>query len=208
MPDADDFELTFRPDYHLDEFDALMRKLDVLGDSAVRSSVKIALQCDGRSTDVDGLVTDHGLNDCVRNVIQGLAAFGDEGLARHRFGAVHIAEINAGSAAGMVDQTTYILARRTRGSRIRYWWETETGGEGDLLVVCEPLDFWGAVTLTNRALVAVAPYPVSDTWMSGYFPHDPTLEVSVRSRLYPDLGRWFRGVVEEWFARHPNEEER
>jgi len=56
--------------------------------------------------------------------------------------------------------------------------------------------------------VAVAPYPDSDTWVSGYFPHDPTLEVTVRSRLYPDLQRWLRAVEKEWFATHPEVEER
>lgn len=204
MPAADDFDLSFTPNYHLERFDALLQQLGAIADPMVRTSVKVALQCDGRSTDIDALVEDYRLTDRVRHTIESLATFGDEALSVHRFGAVHVAEINSGSAAGMVDQATYLLARRTRGAKIKYWWETETGGEGDLLRVSEPLDFWGAVTLLNRALVAVAPYPVSDTWISGYFPHDPTLEVSVRSRLYPDLHRWFRAMVEEWFAAHPN----
>jgi len=202
VPDPDDFDLTFTPDYGLDEFDRLVRQLDTIGDRAVRTSVRVALQCDGRLADAAGLAQQYGLGDRVQSIIGRLAAFGDEDLGVHRFGAVHIAEINSGSTMGMVDQTTYVLARRTRRAQIRFWWETDTDGEGDLLVVSEPLDFWGAVTLLNRALVAVAPYPVTDTWTSGYFPYDPTLEVSVRSRLYPDLRRWFRAVVDEWFAAH------
>lgn len=208
MPDPDDFELTFTPDYHLDEFDHLMRQLDAIGDRAVRTSVRVALQCDGRLVDAEDLAQEFGLDDRAQSIIKRLSEFGDESLGVHRFGAVHVAEINSGSAAGMIDLTTYLFARRTRGSQIKFWWETENGGEGDLLRVSEPLDFWGAVTLLNRALVAVAPYPVSDTWISGYFPHDPMLEVTVRSRLYPDLRRWFRAVVDEWFAAHRNLEER
>ena len=208
MPDPVDFDLTFTPDYHLDEFDRLMRQLDTIGDRAVRTSVKIALQCDGRFVDAKALAQEFGLDDRARGIIERLSEFGDESLGVHRFGAIHVAEINAGSTVGMVDQTTFVLARRTRGSQIKFWWETENGGEGDLLRVSEPLDFWGAVTLLNRALVAVAPYPVSATWVSGYFPHDPTLEVTVRSRLYPDLHRWFSAVVEEWVAAHPDSEER
>ena len=203
MPNLDDFDLTFTPDYHLDEFDRLLRQLDAIGDRAVRTSVRVALQCDGRLVDADALAQQFGLDDRARSIVERLAAFGDEDLGVHRFGAVHVAEINAGSTAGMVDQTTYVLARRSRRAQIRFWWQTETGGEGDLLVVSEPLDFWGAVTLINRALVGVAPYPVTDTWTSGYFPYDATLEVSVRSRLYPDLRRWFRAVVDEWFVAHP-----
>lgn len=203
MPDPDDFDLTFTPDYHLDEFDRLMRQLDAIGDRTVRTSVRVALQCDGRLVDADALAQQFGLDDGVRDTIERLSSFGDEDLGVHRFGAVHVAEINAGSAVGRVDQTTFILVRRTHGAQVKYWWETEHGAEGNLLVVSEPLDFWGAVTLLNRALVAVAPYPVNDTWTSGYFPNDPTLDVSVRSRLYPDLRRWFRAVVDEWFAAHP-----
>lgn len=203
MPDPDDFDLTFTPDYGLDEFDRLMRQLDAVGDSAVSTSIRVTLQCDGRLVDADALAQQFGLDDRVRNIIERLAAFGDEDLGVHRFGAINVAEVNSGSTVGMVDQTTYVLARRSRCAQIRFWWETDTGGEGDLLVVTEPLDFWGAVTLVNRALVAVAPYPVTDTWTSGYFPHDPTLDVSVRSRLYPDLRRWFRAVADEWFAAHP-----
>ena len=203
MPDPDDYDLTFTPDYGFDEFDRLMRGLDTISDRAIRTLVRVALQCDGRLVDADAVAQQFGLDDRVRSIIERLSSFGDEDLGVHRFGAVHIAEINSGSTMGMVDQTAFVLARRSRGSEIKFWWETENGGEGDLLVFSEPLDFWGAVTLINRALVAVAPYPVTDTWTSGYFPYDATLEVSVRSRLYPDLRRWFRAVVDEWFAAHP-----
>lgn len=175
----------------------MVRQIDTIQDRSVRASVKVALQCDGRLVDADELAAQYRLDDEACEVIRGLAALGNEGLGVHRFGALHIGEINCGSAMGMVDQTTYVLARRTRGSQIKYWWETETGCEGDLPVSSQPLNFWEAATLMNRVLVAVAPYPVTGGWTTGYFPHDASLEVksvsalaSTRSRaLVPRGGR-------------------
>ena len=122
---------------------ASKRNATRVGDRAVSTSVRVALQCDGRLVDVEALAQEFSLDDRARKIIERLSEFGDESLGVHRFGAIHVAEINAGSAVGRVDQTTFVLSRRTRGSQIKFWWETENGGEGDLLRVSEPLDFWG-----------------------------------------------------------------
>jgi hypothetical protein len=199
VPRPGDFPLDRRADLGLTEFDRLVRLLHQLTEPSVRMRILDALEADGRDTDVGALAAAYGLSASAVRVVDELAAFGDQGESVHAFGAVHVAQINAGSLVGHCDLTTVVLARRQRG-RIAYWFQDENGGCGHLGCRDQPLSLLEAIVLVDATLVAQAPYPVSGgDWRSGFL-SDSTMQVRVRSRLFPELHAWYDAAIAEWSA--------
>lgn len=201
MPRLSDFDLHFRPDLGFDQFDALLARLYEQFPPPVRYEVLAALELEGRDLDVHALAAAHHLTPDATATVAQLASFGDRGMAVHEFAAVHAAQITAGSDLGHCDLTTYIMAGR-RGREIVFLRLDENGGGGELGIVSQVPSLIELVVLVDAALIAQAPYPVTDgDWRTGYL-GDPTMRIQVRAALYPQLRRWYQLAVDEWLAAH------
>lgn len=196
LPGTFDFALDFRPDYFA-QFDALLQRLrDAVPDIALRAELLAALQLEGRDLDAEQLTGELQLGQDVGDVVEQLAAFGDQGHWVHSFASVHIAQIAAGSD-GMCSVTTYVLATRQAGS-IEYWWQDENGGRGDLGMRDHPLSLIEAIVLVDAVLLAQASYDVVGAdWRSGYLV-DETMHVTVRSAFYEGLQSWYEATIANW----------
>lgn len=131
MPRQRDFLLFDRPrSYGFESFDDLMKELRAaVPDSDVCAEVLAALQLEGRQVDVDQLAHDLRLDRRVAEIVEQLANWGDRGELLHHFASVRLATINAGSAVGHTDLTTFVFAeRRDRGFAVVF--EDENGGHG------------------------------------------------------------------------------
>lgn len=199
MPRHSGFRFHERADCGFDHFDRLLTGLIQISDPAIRGEVRAALETDGRDLDVADLAAHYALSDEVAETVRQLAAFGDEGELVHGFGAVHIAQINAGSWLGHCDLSTFVLARRHQG-QIAVWFQDENGGSGELGIRVEPLTMLDAIVLVDATLIAQAPYAVTgDDWRSAYC-SDPTTHLQVHSRHFPQLPAWYRATTAEWAA--------
>lgn len=199
VPRPGDFPLDRCADLGFDEFDRLIALLHQLTEPSVALSLLDALEADGRETDVGALAAAHRLSGLVVRVVDELAAFGDQGESVHAFGAVYVARVSTGSLVGHCDLTTVVLARRQEG-RIAYSFQDENGGCGHLGCRAQPLSLLETIVLVDATLVAQAPYPISGgDWRSGYL-SDPTMQVQVRSRIFPELQSWYDTAIAEWLA--------
>ena len=193
------FPLDRRADLGLAEFDRLVTLLHQLTNPAVCARILDALEADGRETDVGALAAVHRLSGFAARVVDELSAFGDQGESVHAFGTVHVARVSAGSLLGHCDLTTFVLARRQHG-RIAYSFQDENGGCGHLGCRDQPLSLLETIVVVDATLVAQAPYSISGgDWRSGYL-SDPTMQVQVRSRIFPELQAWYEAVIAEWLA--------
>ena len=200
VPRPGDFPLDRRADLGLTELDRLVTRLQQLTESPVCTRILDALEADGRDTDVGALAATYGLSASAVRVVDELAAFGDQGESVHAFGAVHVAQISAGSLVGHCDLTTVVLARRQRG-RIAYSSRMRTAAAAAWVCRDQPLSLLEAIVLIDAALVAQAPYPVSGgDWRSGFL-SDSTMQVRVRSQIFPEAARmWYDAAIAEWSA--------
>lgn len=201
MPRLSEFDLHFRPYLGFEQFDVLLARLHEQVPVPARYDVLAALELEGRDLDIHAVAAAYHLTQGATAVVAELASFGDRGMLAHQFGAVHVAEITAGSDLGHCDLTTYILARR-RGGDIVFSRLDENGGGSELSTVSQVPSLIELVVLVDAALVAQAPYPVTDgDWRTGYL-GDPTMLIVIRSGFYPQLRRWYQLAVDEWLAAH------
>jgi len=202
VPRHSDFALHERADYGFDRFDRLLAALERIEDTSIRAEVLAALEAEGRNLDVDALAAHYELSPSVADTVRRLAAFGDAAELIHSFGAIHVAQVTAGSTLGHCDVTTFVMAsRRDRG--IVYWFQDENADSpSDLGIREQPLTLLEAIVLVDATLVAQAPHPVVDgDWSSGFFA-DPTMGVQVQSRFHPQLHAWYQAAIHEWIESH------
>ncbi|MGH3644978.1 MAG: hypothetical protein ACRDUX_38855 [Mycobacterium sp.] len=205
MPRHADFPIDHRPDL-FGEFDALIRELrSLVTCMSTHAEIIAALGTDGRQLDVDQLAAELCLEPDVAAIVRRLATFGDMGEQVHSFASLVLARINAGSLAGSVDLTTYVMATRRCG-RVEVWWQDENGGTGTVGMRAQVPSVLEITVLVDAVLVAQAPYDVGDgDWRCGYLVDD-SMVVTVTSETYPPLREWYRRAVSEWSAEHDREE--
>jgi hypothetical protein len=194
-----------RPDYRLAEFDALLTVLDEIPDESLRAEIRDALG--GRELDVEALAEEHNLPRYVIDRLDQLQWWGDEDLSESQpFGSIRVATVSGASSAGGVDYVAHIFACRDAG-RIVYSMTDDAGGDLELGESVEPMTLGEMIQLVDRFLAENAPWPTdpSDS-LAGYFDQDREFDLRVHSTVYPDLQRWYREMVREWLAAHPEHE--
>lgn len=208
MPRPRDFLLFQRPrSYGFESFDELMRELrGALPNAEIFAEVLAALQLEGRQLDASHLARDLHLDPPAVEVIEQLAAWGDQGELLYEFGSVCLATITAGSLLGHTDLATFIFAqRRERGFALNF--EDENGGHGELGEFERSLSLLELIVVVDGVLLRQAPYDVTDgDWRSGYL-GDPSMTVRVSSAHYEQLSAWYEQAIAEWIAASRPEQE-
>jgi hypothetical protein len=193
-----------RPDYGFAEFDALLTVLDEIPDATVREEIREALV--DRQLESEALVQEYDLPENVVDRLELLQDWGFEDSGAQPFGSVRIATISGASSAGMVDYVADIFACR-EAKHIAYSMADDAGGDAELGESAEPLTLGEMIRLVDRLLAENAPWPTDPgDVLAGYFEQDREFDLRVRSKIYPELERWYHEAVREWLTAHPEEE--
>lgn len=195
MPDPYRFPIHERPDYRLDEFDALVTVLDKIVDATLREEIRDAIA--NRERDVEARAEEHQLPQDVVDRLEQLQDWGSEDLCEQPFGSILLTTVSGASSAGRVDYVAHIFARRDTG-RIAYSIADDARGDAELAESAEPLTLGEMIQLIDRVLAENAPWPTDPSdWRAGYFGQDREFDLRIHSKVYPELERWYREAVRE-----------